>query len=135
MIEPTAVVDRDVVAVTGATGFIGTHLLSRLDAKNQATRALIRTKKNRSVSVPNSTEVVAGSLQDHEAILALLDGARTCVHLAGATTSIDANGFHTANVIGTYNMAACAAKAGVEHFICVSSQAALLLVLDLFLID
>jgi len=124
MMDRTAEAGRDLIAVTGATGFIGAHLLSRLDKQQRPTRALIRTKKNRAINVPSTTEVVAGSLQDHAAILALLDGAKTCVHLAGATTAVDANGFHAANVIGTYNMAACALKAGIEHFICVSSQAA-----------
>lgn len=124
MMEHTAEAERDLIAVTGATGFIGSHLVSRLDAQQRPTRALIRTKKNRPINLPSTTEIVAGSLQDHESIMALLAGAKTCVHLAGATTAIDVNGFHTANVIGSYNMAACALKAGIEHFIYVSSQAA-----------
>ncbi|MEM6651435.1 MAG: NAD-dependent epimerase/dehydratase family protein [Pseudomonadota bacterium] len=124
MTEPNIAPGRNVIAVTGATGFIGAHLLSRLDDRKQATRVLIRDRKNRTISVPGSTEVVRGSLHDPNAILTLLDGARTCVHLAGATTAIEASGFHTANVVGTYNMAACALKAGVAHFIHVSSQAA-----------
>ncbi len=115
---------RGSIAVTGGTGFIGSHLLTRLDARRQPTRALIRSKRNRTVRVPESTEIVSGSLQDRDAIQSLLNGAHTCIHLAGATTSVDANGFHKANVIGTHNMAASAAAAGVEHFICVSSQAA-----------
>ncbi|GAB5454705.1 MAG: NAD-dependent epimerase/dehydratase family protein [Henriciella sp.] len=113
-----------VIAVTGATGFIGSHLLARLGAENTPTRALIRYKPNRVASAPGSTEIVSGSLNDRDALSKLLTGARTCIHLAGATTSINASGFHSANVIGTYNMAASAAAAGVEHFICVSSQAA-----------
>lgn len=113
-----------VIAVTGATGFIGSHLLARLDAQNTPTRALIRHKPNRVVTVPDSTEIVSGSLTDRDALSKLLTGAQTCIHLAGATTSISTSGFHSANVSGTYNMAASAAAAGVEHFICVSSQAA-----------
>lgn len=124
MTDLAAPADRGVIAVTGGTGFIGAHLLSRLDTPNNTTRALIRHKRNRTISVPGSTEIVSGSLQDRDAIQALLDGAQTCIHLAGATTSVDANGFHQANVIGTLNMAACAVAAGVEHFVFISSQAA-----------
>ena len=113
-----------VIAVTGATGFIGSHLLSRLDAEQIPTRALIRQKRNRTPDVPSSTEIVSGSLQDHAAMVRLLTGAQRCVHLAGATTAVNVSGYHAANVIGTYNMAACAAAAGVEHFVYVSSQAA-----------
>ena len=112
------------IAITGATGFIGSHLLRCLHDRGQRNRALIRSKAGREVAVPQSTEIVPGSLSDPLSIQALLKGAKTCIHLAGATKSVDANGFHFANVIGTYNVAACAAKAGVEHFICVSSQAA-----------
>ncbi|MDJ0919920.1 MAG: NAD-dependent epimerase/dehydratase family protein [Henriciella sp.] len=126
MQEPTATcrAGEGVVAVTGATGFIGSHLLSRFDGFGQPTRALVRHRRNRTIKVPGSTEIVPGSLQDREAISALLEGAHTCIHAAGATTSIDVNGFHSANVIGTFNMAACAATTGVDHFIYVSSQAA-----------
>lgn len=113
-----------VIAVTGATGFIGSHLLSRLNTEQIPTRALIRQKRNRTLDVPSSTEIVSGSLQDHAAMVRLLTGAQTCVHLAGATTAVNLSGYHAANVIGTYNMAACAAAAGVEHFVYVSSQAA-----------
>ena len=124
MTDPTAFADGGGIAVTGATGFIGSHLLTRLDARHRPTRALVRAKRNRTLSVPASTEIVSGSLQDRDAIQVLLQNTQTCIHLAGATKSVDANGFHRANVIGTYNMVACAAAAGVEHFICVSSQAA-----------
>lgn len=112
------------IAVTGATGFIASHLLSRLDELKQPTRALVRAKPNRQVHLPSSTQVVMGALSSSEALQKLLKGAGTCIHLAGATKSINTSGFHTANVVGTYNVAAQAAAAGVEHFIMVSSQAA-----------
>lgn len=124
MTERSAAASKDVIAVTGGTGFIGSHLLSRLDLQHQPTRALVRQKRNRADSMPAATEIISGSIGDRDAILSLLDGVRTCIHLAGATTSVDQSGFHLANVVGTHNLAACAAAAGVEHFIYVSSQAA-----------
>lgn len=120
--EPSA--GGGLIAVTGATGFIGSHLLHRLNERGQRNRALIRNKPGRQSNVPQSTEIISGSLSDPAALEALLSDVQTCIHLAGATKSVDASGFHSANVIGTYNVAASAAKAGVEHFICVSSQAA-----------
>jgi len=113
-----------VVAVTGASGFIGSQILARLDQSGQPSRALIREKRNRTVRVPASTEIVPGSLNDSDAIQRLLAGAQTCIHAAGATKSIDMSGFYATNVVGTYDMAARAVAAGVEHFIYVSSQAA-----------
>ncbi|MEM6626807.1 MAG: NAD-dependent epimerase/dehydratase family protein [Pseudomonadota bacterium] len=112
------------IAITGATGFVGSHLLSRLDQLNEPTRALVRNKRNRTLHLPDSTQTIFGSLEDLGALSKFLDGARACIHVAGATTSLGANDFHAANVVGTYNMAAGAMAAGVEHFIYVSSQAA-----------
>ena len=120
--EPNA--GGGLIAVTGATGFIGSHLLQRLDECGTRNRALIREKPGRETVAPKSTEIVSGSLSDPQALEVLLSEAKTCIHLAGATKSVNASGFHSANVIGTYNLAAIAAKAGIEHFICVSSQAA-----------
>ena len=124
MTRPESGTDKSVVAVTGATGFIGTHLLERLDSDGIPSRALVRRKRNRVIDLPETTEIVSGSLGDRDNLKDFFHGAHTCIHLAGATTSLNGSGFHSANVIGTYNVAACAAAAGVKHFICVSSQAA-----------
>ncbi|MEM7492545.1 MAG: NAD-dependent epimerase/dehydratase family protein [Pseudomonadota bacterium] len=124
MNEHTASTQDDLIAVTGATGFIGSHLLSRLTSENRHTRALVRQKRNRKSSLPSSTEIVEGTLGDRRAIRDLLKGADTCIHVAGATTSVHSSGFHEANVIGTYNVTACASAAGVKHLIYLSSQAA-----------
>ncbi|NQY40805.1 MAG: NAD-dependent epimerase/dehydratase family protein [Henriciella sp.] len=124
MTRPAVGGNDNLIAITGATGFIGKHLLARLHAEGLHSRALIRSRKYRVVDVPRSTQIVAGALNDKEKLIELLKGAQTCIHLAGATTSLNMSGFHSANVIGTYNAAACAAAAGVKHFICVSSQAA-----------
>ena len=115
---------QDVIAVTGATGFIGQHLLSRLNELGRKNRALVRSKAGRATDFPDTTQIIPGGLNDPAALQQLLKGTKICLHLAGATKSVSADGFHTANVIGTFNIAAMAAKAGVEHFICVSSQAA-----------
>lgn len=116
--------ETNIVAVTGATGFIGSQVLSLLDEEGLPTRALIRHKRNRTLTLPASTEVVSGSLHDPQAIGKLLQGARTCIHAAGATKSIGKTEFQKTNVVGTRNIATCAAEAGVEHFIYISSQAA-----------
>ncbi|MEM1390040.1 MAG: NAD-dependent epimerase/dehydratase family protein [Pseudomonadota bacterium] len=117
-------VSADPIAITGATGFIGSHLLSCLHDLDQPSRVLIRDKRNRGLNVPGSTEIISGSLTDHDSVLNLLKGTQACIHLAGATTSIDISGFHRANVVGTDTMAACAMACGVKHFIYISSQAA-----------
>lgn len=112
------------IAVTGASGFIGTHLIQNLHASGFSTRALVRAKRGRTLDLPDNTELVSGSLSDGGALDQLLAEAKTCVHLAGATKSIDVAGFHRANAIGTFRLASKAVAHGVEHFVHVSSQAA-----------
>lgn len=118
---PTA---NGVIAITGATGFIGLHLLSQLDAQGLATRALIRARRNRKLQIPKTTQIISGSLGNAAAVAALLKDVQTCIHVAGVTASINVSGFHETNVIGSYDVAAAAYAAGVQHFIHVSSQAA-----------
>ncbi|MFN3214743.1 MAG: NAD-dependent epimerase/dehydratase family protein [Henriciella sp.] len=112
------------IAITGATGFIGAHLLRRLDDLNYPTSALVRMTPNRVLDMPSSTRLVSGSLSEPEALRDFLSEAQTCLHLAGATKSVSAAGFHRANAVGTFDLASQAAAAGVQHFIYVSSQAA-----------
>lgn len=112
------------IAVTGGTGFIGQHLLQHLDEMGCSTRALSRSKPSRAVTFPKSTQSVQGDLSSSSALDRLLRGTKTCIHLAGATKSVNSAGFHETNAIGTFNLAARAARAGVEHFVYLSSQAA-----------
>lgn len=115
---------QSTIALTGVTGFIGAHLVSRLDELKCTTRALVRGGVARAINAPDSTKIVKGSLGDRDSNLELLNDAQICIHAAGATKSIDMSGFHTANVIGTHSVAAYAAACGVQHFIYLSSQAA-----------
>ncbi len=115
---------RGRIALTGATGFVGSHLLARLKAQGRSVRALLRPAPGCGPDSGDGVEWVAGSLGDIAALDTLVDAAQTCIHLAGATRASDASRFHDANIIGTFNLAAAARKAGVKHFIHISSQAA-----------
>ncbi len=74
------------VAVTGASGFIGRYVVAELHKHNLAVRALQHTTRVagtvRSQSV--STEIVTGALHDPAVLVDLLDGAEAVIHCAFA---------------------------------------------------
>jgi 2-alkyl-3-oxoalkanoate reductase len=68
------------VAVTGATGFIGRHVVAALRAAGHPVRVLVRAGR----AVPPGTSAVTGALDDQAALARLLEGAQTAVNCAGA---------------------------------------------------
>ena len=108
------------VALTGATGFVGRAALDALARAGMQVRALAR-------SVPSdrpAAQWVQGDLSDAQALARLVDGAEAVIHVAGLTTAPDAAAFDAANVAGTLNVVQAATEAGVPRFVCVSSLAA-----------
>jgi nucleoside-diphosphate-sugar epimerase len=112
------------VAVTGATGFIGTHLVRRLATERQPVRILTRRiPADRHFPLPK-VEAMIGDLADPKALDRLLTGAGTVIHLAGAVKARSVEAFQQANVLGTRAIAEAAARQPNCRFIHVSSLAA-----------
>jgi len=114
------------VLVTGATGFIGSALLTRLsDVKNYHVRACIR-HSNVKLSADLDSVLVA-DLASESNWSAVMEGASVVVHLAARvhimndTDSNPLNEFRRINVAGTLNLAQKAVAAGVKRFIFLSS--------------
>ncbi|MCB2055807.1 MAG: NAD-dependent epimerase/dehydratase family protein [Geminicoccaceae bacterium] len=107
-----------VVAVTGAGGFIGRALVAHLPARE--TRLLQRRTPVDGVG----RQVVEGALEDEGAVERLVEGAGAVVHLAGRVQAPDEAAFMAANAEATDRLARAAGRAGVRHFLLVSSLAA-----------
>lgn len=71
-----------VVAVTGATGFVGRSIVRELLARGHAVRLLVRDPARLPFDA-SSVTVVAGSLSDATAITRLVDRADAVIHLVG----------------------------------------------------
>lgn len=67
--------------VTGATGFLGTHLIERLVAKGHTVRAIARSKPTHTAL--SKTEFIQGDLKDRDAVRRAISGVDAIYHLAG----------------------------------------------------
>jgi nucleoside-diphosphate-sugar epimerase len=109
------------VAVTGATGFVGPHLVAALARHGYKVRLLIR----RWSPVPSlagvEAEIVLGDLADEAALRRLVDGVDTVIHAAGLIKARAPADFMTVNRDGTARLSALAPEA---RFILLSSLAA-----------
>ncbi|WP_263143736.1 NAD-dependent epimerase/dehydratase family protein [Pseudomonas sp. RIT-PI-AD] len=68
------------LAVTGASGFIGTHLLARLSARDDCRLRVLSRRPDPAFG--SGCAVVQGDLADPRSLHALLDGADTLINLA-----------------------------------------------------
>lgn len=107
------------LAITGGTGFVGSHLLEQAVAAGHQVAALAR----RPQPPRDGIRWVEGALDRPDSLAALVEGADAIVHVAGVINGDDAT-FRQGNILGTEAMVAAAARAGVCRFIHISSLAA-----------
>ena len=108
------------LAISGGNGFVGSHLIDAALAAGNQVKALTRREQPERVGL----EWIRGSLDDRDALEALVTDADAIVHVAGVISAPDAAGFERGNVAGTLTMLAAATAAGVRRFVHVSSLAA-----------
>src|SRR5262245_1419930 len=109
------------ILVTGATGFIGSHLVTSLAAQGVQVRCLVRDRKKAEKSLPGANvELVEGSTIHPETLKAALQGIDTVVHAAFMTADRKEsaeNHYNETNVTGTRNLVRAAQEAGVKRII------------------
>ena len=108
------------IAITGATGFVGSAVLDAALADGHQVRALARRDQTARAGV----EWVRGDLGDTAALAALVEGADAVIHVAGLTNTPDPATFEAANVTGTANVIAAMKQAGARRLVFVSSLSA-----------
>jgi uncharacterized protein YbjT (DUF2867 family) len=119
---------KQTLAITGATGFVGSHLLNLAVRAGFPVRALTRqTQDDR----PNVTWV-RGALDNPASLSVLCTGADVVIHIAGVVNAPTREGFEAGNVAGTLAVVEAAKQAGCKRFIHVSSLAATLPKLSIY---
>jgi nucleoside-diphosphate-sugar epimerase len=112
------------VAMTGATGFVGSVTALVICERGHELTALVRDETRAKRLLPASVRTVAGDLQDSSALDALMSGVDVVVHVAGAISAASETGFMQVNADGTRAVMQAAQRAGVKRFVHVSSLAA-----------
>jgi NADH dehydrogenase len=106
--------------ITGASGFVGRHLLARVDGRYGRVVALSRTPQPPAVGVT----WVQGDVQDSARYASFLNAETDIVHLAAATGGASASVHRAVNAEGTEELVKAAERARVGGLLFVSSIAA-----------
>ena len=123
-----------IVVVTGAGGFIGSHLVEALVAEGSRVRALVHYNAEGSIGslryvdrrTLDAIEIVAADVRDPYAMRSLVRGAQTVFHLAALIgipySYIAPASYVETNVGGTLNLLEAARAEGVERLVVTSTS-------------
>jgi nucleoside-diphosphate-sugar epimerase len=114
-----------IVALTGATGFIGGAIAYRLRAENWQIKALARPTSNRDHLADLGLNWIEGDLSDLESLRRLVQGADAVVHCAGVVRGAGAGYFNHVNRYGVSRLVQAATeRLPSPRFLLISSLAA-----------
>ena len=105
------------ILVTGATGFVGSHLVKRLRKEGLKVRAVTRTPAKAQSLADLGAEVVPGEIDDPASLEAAAQGCDRVIHLVGIIQEGRGFTFRSVHVEGTRNVLDAAKKAGIGHFV------------------
>jgi len=109
------------IAVTGATGFVGRHITTVLAGRGHVVRALVRDPSQARTLESLGVELVPGDLADAAALTTLTHAANAVVHLVGIIVETGRATFRAVHVDGTRRVVEAARSAGVERFVHMSA--------------
>lgn len=116
------------VLLTGANGFVGSHILDRLLDRQIPVAILLRPASDRRFIAGqlSRVEVRTGSMDQPGSLDAALDGITHVIHCAGATKALNRDGFFAVNQLGTRNLVAAVNRRApqIQRFLHISSLAA-----------
>ncbi|RZV43728.1 MAG: NAD-dependent epimerase/dehydratase family protein [Acidimicrobiales bacterium] len=115
---------KTVIALTGATGFVGSGVLDLLLEQGYQVRCLVRRGSRHKMVMHRNSYWVEGGLADWEGLGELVDGADVVLHMAGLITARTKSDYEEVNSIAVDTLARAAYKANVGRFVYLSSLAA-----------
>ncbi|MDA8241443.1 MAG: NAD-dependent epimerase/dehydratase family protein [Nitrospiraceae bacterium] len=113
--------------VTGATGFVGYHVVRFLLGRGVRVSALVRKGSDRKALDSLGVEIVTGDVRDYDSVDRALDGCSQLYHLAAdyRLWVPDPATMYEINVRGTKNVMEAALRRGVEKVVYTSTVGAL----------
>ncbi|HLH50659.1 MAG TPA: hopanoid-associated sugar epimerase [Roseiarcus sp.] len=118
---------KDLIVVTGASGFVGSALVEALLAGPGQIRAVVRPASARPPAPRERVEIALADMRDPDAMKEAMRGARFLFHVAAdyRLWALNPQDIVAANVEGTRAVMNAAAQAGVERVVYTSSVATL----------
>jgi len=104
------------ILITGATGFVGGHLVKHLRKDGLRLRAMVRTPAKAQALKDLGVEVVPGDMSDRASLEAATAGIERVIHLVGIIQEAPGATFQSVHVEGTRDLLDASKKAGVRHF-------------------
>ena len=113
-----------IVALTGGTGFIGSHLVDRLLAQGHEVRTLVRRSSNLRWLEGKAVQLIEGDIRNADSLEGLLRDADYVYHIAGVVKARTKDEYFDGNVRATENMLDATRRyaPNVRRFLYVSSQ-------------
>jgi nucleoside-diphosphate-sugar epimerase len=109
--------------VTGATGFLGSHIVERLMQRGDDVRALVRASSDTRLLREWGVELVNGDVTQPDSLTAAMSGIEAVYHTAAMVSEWDPwRDFQTVTIDGTRNVLRAAAAAGAPRFLHVSTD-------------
>jgi nucleoside-diphosphate-sugar epimerase len=115
--------------ITGATGFMGPHLIRKLLSKGHVCRCLVRPGSEKKISYIAGVEIVTGDIEHPETLIGIAKNIDCLIHMATlghmSNFAVSEAQFDAVNVGGTVNIMKAALDAGVKKIVHCSTVAAM----------
>jgi dihydroflavonol-4-reductase len=118
---------EDLTFVTGATGFVGSHVVRHLLLRGDRVRLLARNSSRKSNVEAFGCEIAIGDLKDMPSLLRCVQGCRRVYHVAAdyRLWAKNPQEIYDNNVGGTRNLLSACCEAGVEKVVYTSTVGAI----------
>src|SRR3989304_7971542 len=107
----------ELIGVTGASGFVGSHLISGLLKEGYKVRALVRSEEKGGKLKEQGCEVASGDVRDLASLERAFQGVQAVIHLVAITREKGDTNFETVNRLGTKNVCEAMKKSGVSRLV------------------
>ena len=112
------------ILITGATGFIGRHIVARLMTEGHPVRCLLPEDRQRNLPwdkwLENAPEIVTGTSLDEETVFSAMSGVHTVIHLENAQWWGRPRDLERVELVGTRSLIAAARSARVGRIVTIS---------------
>lgn len=110
------------VAVTGGTGFVGSHVVRALTQAGHEVVVIARRERPR--QLPDTVAFIRADVCTSDGLAGMFDGCQAVIHLVAIIHQRGRRTFDLVNRVGSERVAAAASQAGVQHLIHQSANGA-----------